>query len=124
MIQLILDDIVLPETSKDKYACYPVELSQEIDMISGRRVREIRGNVLFAKYSYDFMGLELTKKVLEKLRSGAPIPAAVLPDNSTELITSIFWVESFTPPTFAFSKSGVPYWHNLAFTLREVKPHD
>ena len=35
-----------------------------------------------------------------------------------------FLVDSITQPTFAFSKGGVGLWHNVGFTLREVKPHD
>ncbi len=124
MIQLILNGTILPETSKNKYRCYPSELSQKIDMISGRRVSEVRGNVQVIEWSYDYMGLELCNTVLGILRSGKPISVGYLPDTGTELVTSDFWVESLTPPTFAFSKNGTPYWHNITFKLREVKPHD
>ncbi len=124
MIQLILNDFVLPETSKNKYRCYSSELSVEIDMISGRRVREVRGNVQIIEWSYDYMGIEAGKTLLNILRSGEPVSVAYLPDTSSELTNGQFWVESLTPPSFAFSKSGTPYWHNIAFTLREVKPHD
>lgn len=124
MVQLILDGIVLPETSKNKYRAYPSELSQKLDMISGRRVSEVRGNVEMIEWSYDYMGDELCKKVLAVLRSGKPIPAAYLPDDGAELVSGEFWVQSLTPPSFAFSRSGKPYWHNIAFVLREVRPHD
>ena len=35
----------------------------------------------------------------------------------------VFLTQDFPTPTFAFSRSGKPYWHNISFTLREVKPH-
>ena len=124
MTQLILNGTRLPETSKNKYRCYPSELSQKVDMISGRRVSEVRGNVQIIEWSYDYMGIELGNTVLNILRSGKPISAAYLPDVGAELVSGEFWVESLTPPSFAFSKGGTPYWHNIAFVLREVKPHD
>ena len=125
MIQLILNgQVELPETSRDKYKCYPATLSQQVDMISGRRVLEERGHVQMIEYSYDYMGNELMRAVLGILRGGASFPVAYLPDEGDTLVTGMFLTESITQPTMAFSKAGVPYWHNFAFTLREVKPHD
>lgn len=124
MIQLILNDVVLPETIKSKYRCYESELGVEVDMISGRRVREVRGNVQKIEWGYGYLELEFGAKVLEILRSNKPISVAYLPDTGTELQNGEFWVESLKAPQFAFSVDGVPYWHNLSFTLREVKPHD
>lgn len=124
MVQLIIAGITLPETSRDKYSCYPEILGQQIDMISGRRVTEVRGMVQKITYSYDYMGDELMRKVLAVIRSGRSFEASYLPDDSTQLQTSTFLTESYTNPTFAFSRGGVPYWHNLEFVLREVKPHD
>ena len=124
MTQLIIDGIVLPETSRDKYSAYPEVLGQQIDMISGRRVVEVRGMVQKITYAYDYMGDALMCRVLAVIRSGLAFEASYLPDNGDALVTSTFLTESYTNPTFAFSKSGVPYWHNLEFTLREVRPHD
>lgn len=125
MIQLILNgQVELPETSRDKYKCYPATLSQQVDMISGRRVLEERGHVQMIEYSYDYMGNALMRAVLGILRGGTSFPVAYLPDEGDELVTGMFLTESITQPTMAFSKAGVPYWHNFAFTLREVKPHD
>ena len=125
MIQLILNgQVELPETSRDKYKCYPATLSQQVDMISGRRVLEERGHVQMIEYSYDYMGNELMRAVLGILRGGTSFPVAYLPDEGDELVTGMFLTESITQPTMAFSKAGVPYWHNFGFTLREVKPHD
>lgn len=125
MIQLILNNnIVLPETSRNKYRCYPGTLSQQVDMISGRRVLEERGHVQMIEYSYDYMGNDLMRQALSVLRSGQSFTVAYLPDEGNSLITGVFLTESVTQPTFAFSRRGIPFWHNFGFTLREVKPHD
>ena len=125
MTQLILNsNIALPEASRDKYRCYPDTLSTQVEMISGRMVEEERGHVQIIEYSYDYMGNVLMRQALEVLRSGKSFPVAYLPDGGDELVSGVFLCTSLTQPTFAFSKQGVPYWHNFAFTLREVKPHD
>lgn len=125
MTQIILDKEELPQTSRDKYACWEEELSVSLVMAAGNMVKEIKdpGKVWRVKYSYDYMGNELGRKVLAILRQGTPFTATVLPDNSDEPVVSQFFCVSLTPPSFAFSRSGVPYWHNLAFELREVEPH-
>lgn len=124
MTQLIINNsIYLPETSRDKYRCYPASLSTRIEMISGRMVEEVRGQVQMIEYSYDYMGNQLMRQLLEVLRSGAAFPVAYLPDGGDSLVVSTFLTESFPMPAFAFSRSGTPYWHDVAFTLREVYPH-
>lgn len=92
-------------------------------MISGRIVEEVRGVVQKISYSYDYMGDAKCREVLGALRSRGPKTVAYLPDDGDELVTSTFIVESITNPTLAFFRDGTPKWHNLAFTLREVKPH-
>lgn len=125
MTQIILNgQVALPETSRDKYRCYPSTLSQQVDMISGRRVLEERGDVQMIEYAYDYMGNDLMRAVLGILRSGKSFPVAYLPDEGDSLVTGQFLTESITQPTYAFSRGGVPFWHNFGFTLREVKPHD
>ena len=124
MIQLIINGVYLPKTSHDKYQCYPKELSVPLEMISGRVVREVRGHVWAISYSYDYMGNELWRRLAAELRAGKPLTVQYLPDNSDSMSSGVFLVESITNPTFAFSKDGVGYWHNVGFTLREVKPHD
>lgn len=124
MTQLILNgQVTLPQTSWDKYRCYPSILNQQVEMISGRMVEEVRGIVQMIEYSYDYMGNDLMRSVLGILRSGTSFPVAYLPDEGDELVSGIFLCTSITQPTFAFSRGGVPYWHNFAFTLREVRPH-
>ena len=123
--QLILNgQVALPQTSWDKYRCYPIILNQQVVMISGRMVEEVRGIVQMIEFSYDYMGNELMRSVLGILRGGTSFPVAYLPDEGDTLVTGMFLTESITQPTMAFSKAGVTYWHNFAFTLREVKPHD
>ena len=124
MVQLIINGVYLPETSRDKYSCFPEVLSQQIDMISGRRVYEERGKVIKITYSYDYMGNDLMRQVLSVLRSGQSFNVTYLADDSDTMRNGVFLTESITNPTFAFSKSGVPYWHNFSFVLREVKPSD
>lgn len=124
MIQLIIGGVTLPETSNDKYSAYPREIGTQIDMISGRRVTESRGHVEVITYSYDYMGNDLMRQVLAVLRSGSAFTAQYLPDDSDKLKSSEFVVETMENPTFAFSRSGKPFWHNISFTLREVSPHD
>lgn len=122
--QIILgNSIYLPITSRDRYKCYPIQLGETVQMISGRTVWEVRGNVWRVEYSYDYMGNDLMRSVMEILRSGQSFTAAVLPDNSEEPVVSQFLTESFPQPTYAFSRAGIPYWHNISFVLREVTPH-
>lgn len=123
MTQLIVGGIVLPETSHDKYECYPDTLSEQIDMISGRRVMEARGHVQKIVYSYDYMGDALMRRLLAVLRGNFAFEVTYLPDDG-ETRTSKFLCERLTNPTFAFSKGGKPFWHNIEFVLREVRPHD
>lgn len=122
--QLIISGIDLPQTDYNRYQCYPVELGQQIDMISGRRVTEVRGHVQRIIYSFDYWPESLWVPVSAILRSGNPFTVLYLPDDSASLVSSTFMTESLTNPTFAFGQHGQAYWHNIAFTLREVAPHD
>lgn len=122
--QLILGDVVLPYVSGDRYSAYPDMLSRQVEMISGRVVEEQRGKVWRVSWSCDYLPTETKDAALAVLRSGEPFQAVFLPDNGTEMVAATVLTESLTPPTFAFTSHGVVRWHNLAFTLREVTPHD
>lgn len=122
--QLIINGITLPQTSRDNYRCYSEKLSKQIDMINGRRVLEVRGNVQKISYTYDYLGDALTRDILSALRSNAVLSVSYLADDTTEMHSGEFLCESLTPPTFAFSRYGEAKWHNLAFVLREVAPND
>lgn len=124
MTQLILNNtIYLPEATWDKYKCYPSQLKTQVDMISGRRTQEVRGVVWIIEYTYDYMGNDLMRQVNAVLRSGQSFTAAFLPDSSDTMQVSTFLTQDFPQPGYAFSRSGVPFWHNVTFTLREVDPH-
>lgn len=124
MTQLIIDGIALPETHYDRYASYPAEIGTQIDMISGRRVTEIRGHVQMIHYEYDYFNDSLWRSVAAVLRSGLPFTAVYLPDDDSDMISSTFVCENMANPTFAFAKNGLAYWHGIDFTLRELSPHD
>lgn len=121
--QLIIDGVVLPTSTRDRYQAFEEDLRVGIQMISGREVDEVRGTVWRIGYTYDYMGDVKMREVLAVLRNRGSKTVSFLPDNGTELVTSVFKVVSLTPPTLAFFKDGTPKWHNLSFTLREVKPH-
>lgn len=124
MVQLILNGTNLPETTRGKYKCYEDILSVNLEMASGRMVREVRGKVYKIEYSYDYMGSVLLNELLAILRSSRPITVQYLADDAEELATGTFWCTGITNPMFAFSRNGTPYWHNVGFVLREVEPHD
>lgn len=124
MTQLIINNITLPQASHDKYTCHPEELESQIEMISGRITREVRGHVWVIEWEYDYMGDALMRPLLAALRSRKSLEVSFLPDDSSDLLTSRFIVTSMKNPTFAFAKGGKAYWHNIEFKLREVEPHD
>ena len=124
--QLILNGILLPEASGDKFSCWEEILTRQVTMITGRVVLESlepEARIWRASYVFDYMGNELLRQVLAVLRSGAPFPATVLPDDRDEPVSSVFICDSLTNPSYAFSEDGVGLWHNLAFTIREEEPH-
>lgn len=124
MTQLIVDGVYLPETSWDKYQCYPGELNVKAEMISGRTVIESRGHVQMISYSYDYLGNDLWRRLAAALRSGKAFPVVYLPDDGDTMRSGTFLLDSLTQPFYAFDRNGVGLWHNIAFTLREEAPHD
>ena len=93
MTQLVINGITLPESSGGKYKCYEGTLSDQIDMISGRRVTEVRGHVWCIEWSYDYMGNDLTRQLLAALRSGTALTVKFLPDSGDDMKTSTFLCE-------------------------------
>lgn len=120
---LIIDEILVPEPDFNGYHAYEDTLREQITMISGRMVEEVRGKVWRIDYTSDRMSDSETKRLLAALRSKGGKTVAFLPDNGDELIPSTFLVESLTPPVLAFFDGTEPVWKGLAFSLREVKPH-
>ena len=130
MNQLILDvggnAIVLPESQKGGYTAKKEALGEEVQMVSGRLVREIRGNVWRVAYHYGFFDVDTKSKVIESCEKGRKhaIKCTFLPPDSAEMITSEFLVTDFTYPKFMWSRDNMPLWADFAVDLREVKPHD
>lgn len=120
---LAVDGIVVPPPSFDGYHAYEDSLLEQVPMISGRLVEEVRGIVWRIDYTSDRMADSLTRQLLAVLRSRTSKQWAFLPDNGDELLASTFLVDSLTPPTLAFFDGAEPVWTGLSFSLREVKPH-
>lgn len=124
-IQLIINDVAAPTTTRDRYQSYEVEAKEILTMADYSATEEIAGYVQKIVYSYDKMDDATYQALRAALYSKGPKTVSYLPDNgTTELITSQFLVESITPATLQFYLNGVPRWHGLGFVLREVRPHD
>lgn len=135
MVQLILDingaNITLPETRKGAYKAYRETLGEDVQMISGRLVREVRGSVWRINYQYGYFDDETRKELMKAVERGRtqPITCSFLTQESDNtLTTSDFFVMSFTRPRFMWSTSmtgqAMPLWGDFAIELREVKPSD
>lgn len=120
---LIISGIYCPEPDFDSYMAYEDTLLEQIPMISGRLVEEVRGKVWRINYTSGQMLDNTVKQLLSVLRAKGSKPVTFLPDNSDDMVSSTFLVESLTPPTLAFFDGTEPVWTGLSFTLREVKPH-
>ena len=120
---LIIDEILVPEPDFDGYHAWEDTLREQIPMISGRLVEEVRGKVWRINYTSARMSDSETRRLLAALRAKGSKTVAFLPDNGDELIPATFLVESLTPPVLAFFDGTEPVWKGLGFTLREVKPH-
>lgn len=137
MIQLILDvdgaAIYMPESKNGGYTIREETLSESLQMISGRTIREYRGKVWVASYQYGYFNDADMKRVVSACEKGMKqsITCCVLTHESSELVTSKFIVTSFERPKFMWSRivteSGeekpVPMWADFSVSLREVKPH-
>ena len=129
MTQIILDGNALPEASFDKYSCKEEPLKRQMDMVNGRRVSErigLKWLVWRAQWAYDTLDDSIYRQIRPLLLSAGPILASVLPDGAEsekEMVTSSFFVESFTTPTYLIADGGKAVWHNIAFSLREEEPH-
>ena len=131
MTQLILDTtgykVQLPESQKGGYTADEQPLSRSIEMISGRTVKEVRGNVWVISYQFGYFDGDMKNNVLAALKKGEkePITCGFLPqESSEELSYSEFFVTSYTRPKFMWSNNGKPLWGDYRIELREVKPHD
>lgn len=137
MVQLIIDGVEMPESQKGGYKANKVELSVDIQMISGRLVREVRGNVWEISYQYGWFDDAAMNRVLAVCEKGLrePVSVGFLPPGSAgeELTYSTFLVTELQRPTFYWSRiteeteegpvsAGV--WGDFSVSLREVSPSD
>ena len=126
MTQLIIDGIRLPESLHDGYTAQKIQLSSDVEMITGRMVRELRGEVWQITYQYGYVDTDLKNKIIYTLNQGlrAPIVCSfITPDSGSRMKTSKFFVTEFKRPKFMWSDGQKPMWADLSFTLREVKPN-
>lgn len=127
MTQLIMDGVVLPESIKGGYTATRQALSVDVEMVTGRMVRELRGNVWVITYQYGYFDDTMKNAVLEAVEKGKrqAIRCGFLPPTSTEALTySDFFVTDFTYPKFMWSADGKPLWADFSVELREVQPSD
>lgn len=136
MIQLILDvsgsNIELPESRKGGYRAELSTLSTDVEMATGRLVRELRGNVWKISYQYGYFDNNTKDAVLAACRKGQqePIICGFLPpDSGDELLYRPFFVTAITYPKFMWCRfdgdeETTPVWADFAVELREVKPND
>ena len=130
MIQMILDvaeqSVELPESKNGGYTIKEETLSESIQMISGRTVREYRGKVWVASYQYGYFNDSDMQRVIAACEKGMQqsISCSVLTHENSELVTSNFIVTSFERPKFMWSSEGKALWGDYTVTLREVRPHD
>ena len=140
MNQLLLDtedvSFMLPESIKGGYQAWEEDLSVQLTMIPGNMVTELSGIVWRISYQYGFFWNDGDKnKVISACRKGRrqPITCAFLPPNSTEMITSRFFVTNFSYPKFQWATTVEnedgedivkPLWADFSVELREVDPHD
>lgn len=135
MDQLILDTagyaVAMPESRKGGYTASLTPLSEDVEMISGRLVRELRGNVWTVNYQYGYFSDEMKRLVIAACEKGGREPIVcdfLKPDSGGVLSTSTFWVTKFKYPKFMWGRNDkdgpVPLWGDFSLALREVRPSD
>lgn len=139
MTQLILDtdgyNIVLPESRNGGYTAEKQPLSVDVEMVTGRMVKELRGNVWYITYQYGYLTDTEKNNFISACQKGQrqTINCGFLPPNSSGTLSySGFLVVSFTYPKFMWSRmvgtdgnsAPVPMWGDFALELREVRPSD
>lgn len=122
-IELIVNDTLFPTSTYDNYSAYEVDLKEVLNMANGSISEELVGQVWRIEYSYDYMGVAKLRECLGVLRGGGVKTVSFMPDDSDELVTSKFLVESLTAPSLAFVRKNQGKWHKISFVLREVDPH-
>lgn len=137
--QLILDingsPVSLPESKKGGYIAEKRPLSVDVEMVTGRMVRELRGSVWVVTYQYGyFTDIEKNNVIAacQKGQRGSIRCAFLQPTSSGALSYSDFLVTSFSYPKFMWSKKTsategtefIPMWGDFSLEMREVQPSD
>jgi len=120
---LIVGGVLLPEPALNGYHAYEEQLKEQLTMISGRMVEELRGVVWQIDYASERIQDRTMRSALAVLRARGTKIVTFLPDNGEEMLTGSFLVTSITQPTLAFFDGAEPVWTGLSFTLREERPH-
>jgi len=119
VVQLIINGTPYPITSHDKYRAYPQDLGKTAEMISGRKVKEIRGRKWIIEYNYDYFDDAMLRACLAALRSDELLLVDFLVPESEGRQTANFLCTKEPAPYFAFATDGKGYWHNIGFMLEE-----
>lgn len=124
MLQLSINGVSYPETSRDRFQIWQEDLGVTIRMAGGNLVKEKRGKVWHISYEYDYFYPALMNRCLADLRSGNELNVSFLMEDGT-YASGLFRASKFPTPTFAFSRDygngsqGV--WHNISFELEGVE---
>lgn len=136
MLQLVIDGMEMPESKKGGYTAVREPLSVDLEMISGRLVRELRGYVWRISYQYGYLTDEKRAAFLAICQKGQREPIEVgflVPDDPGETLRySTFLVTSLQRPTFRWGRldepdfvdKWTPIWADFRVELREVHPSD
>ena len=120
--QLIINGVRMPYASRDRYQAKEELLGETREMISGRVTTEGRGLVYFVRYEYDYILPEIWNTISPYLKNKKAFPCTFLTTEGEMKGANMVCTE-LTQPSFAFDINGKAYWHNIAFTLREERPH-
>ena len=94
-IQLIINDVRCPTTTRDRYHATPVDYKELLQMADRSWSEEVVGTSTRIVYSYDKMEDGTYQELLRVLRGGGVKTVSYLPDDgTTELVTSQFLVET------------------------------
>lgn len=134
MTQLVLDvggyALALPESQRGGYTVDEETLTQDLVMIPGNMVKEIRGDVWIIEYQYGYLNDDDKERFVQACKKGRkePIICTFLIPETNETISSNFFVTAFTRPKFMWSRTSagnsVPLWGDFSVSLREVDPHN
>lgn len=123
--QLIIEGTVYPEAvgSDGEYRCEDEILSEQVEMISGRIVEEVRGTVKRIYYTYKWFDDTLMRKCLQDLKGKRVVNVTFLQPETEGRVSSQFLCTEIPNPQYSMSVEGKPYWTGISFSLREVRPH-